>query len=83
MLAYVTQRYPFATDVATDGPPEAMVRRQLMPALAALGLIVAGGVVPVALVAYGVCNSVWTLEQSAVIWQLVPTPGSPGADRAR
>jgi YidC/Oxa1 family membrane protein insertase len=51
MLAYVTQRYPFATDVATDGPPEAMVRRQLMPALAALGLIVAGGVVPVALVA--------------------------------
>jgi YidC/Oxa1 family membrane protein insertase len=82
MLAYVTQRYFVATNIVTDGLPEAMFRaQQLMPALSALGLIVAGGVVPVALVTYWVCNSVWTLGQSAVIWQWFPTPGSPAAAR--
>jgi YidC/Oxa1 family membrane protein insertase len=83
-LAYVTQRYLVAPNLVTDHVPEAMARaQQMMPAISALGLIVAGGVVPVALLAYWVCNSVWTLGQSAVIWRWFPTPGSPAADRAR
>ena len=61
-LAYVTQRYLVAPNTVTDGLPEAMARaQQLMPALSAVGLLVAGGVVPVALLAYWVCNSMWTL----------------------
>ncbi|MGH3458811.1 membrane protein insertase YidC [Aeromicrobium sp.] len=79
-LAYVTQKYLVAPNTVTDGLPEAMVSaQQMMPAFLALGLIAAGGVVPVALLAYWVCNSVWTLAQSAVIWHWFPTPGSPAA----
>jgi len=81
-LAFVTQRYLVATNTVTDGLPEAMaVVQQLLPALSAAGLLVAGGVVPVALLAYWVCNSVWTLGQAAVIWRWFPTPGSPAAAR--
>lgn len=83
-LSYVTQRYLVATNTVTDGLPEAMGRaQQLMPALSALGLLVAGGVVPVALLAYWVCNSAWTLAQAAVIWRWFPTPGTPAAARAQ
>ena len=61
--------------------PEAMARaHQLMPALSAVGVLVAGGVVPVALLVYWVCNAVWTLGQSAVVWRWFPTPGSPAAE---
>jgi YidC/Oxa1 family membrane protein insertase len=82
-LSYITQRYLVATNTVTDGLPEAMVRaQQLVPALSVVGLIVAGGVVPVALLVYWVCNSAWTLGQSAVIWRWFPTPGSPAARRA-
>jgi YidC/Oxa1 family membrane protein insertase len=82
-LAYVTQRYLVATNTVTDGLPEAVARaQQMMPALSAIGLIVAGGVVPVALLAYWMCNSVWSLGQAAVIWHWFPTPGSPAASRA-
>ena len=83
-LAYVTQRYFVAPNTVTDGLPEAFATaQQMMPALSALGLLVAGGVVPAALLAYWVCNSVWTLGQSAVIWHWFPTPGSPAGSRAR
>ncbi len=83
-LAYVTQKYFAAPNVVTEGLPEAVARaQQLMPALSALGLLVAGGFVPVALLAYWVCNSVWTLGQSAVIWHWFPTPGPPADSRAR
>lgn len=83
-LAYVTQRYLVAPNAVTDGLPEAVATAQhMMPALSALGLIVAGGVVPVALLAYWMCNSMWTLGQSAVIWRWFPTPGSLAAGRAR
>ncbi len=79
-LSYVTQRYLIAPNTVTDGLPEAFARaQQMMPALSALGLIVAGGAVPVALLAYWVCNSMWTLGQSAVIWRWFPTPGSPAS----
>jgi YidC/Oxa1 family membrane protein insertase len=83
VLSYVTQKYLVAPNLVTDGMPEAMATaQQLMPMLSALGLLVAGGVVPVALLAYWVCNATWTLAQSAVVWRWFPTPGSPAAARA-
>lgn len=81
-LSYVTQRYVLASNTLTDGMPEAMVTAQrVMPALSAVGMVVAGGVVPVALLAYWVCNSTWTLGQSAVIARWFPTPGTPAHAR--
>lgn len=81
-LAYVTQRYFVATNTVTDGLPEAMVTaQQMMPALSAIGLVVAGGFVPTALLVYWICNSTWTLGQSVVIWRWFPTPGTPAAGR--
>ena len=81
-LTYLAQRYFVAPNTVTDGLPEAMAGAQrMMPALSALGLLVAGGVVPAALLAYWACNSLWTLAQSAVIWRWFPTPGSPAAGR--
>ncbi len=83
-LAYVTQKYLVAPNTVTDGLPEAMAKaQQLMPALSAVGLLVAGGVVPLALLVYWVCNSMWTAGQSAVIRHWFPTPGSPAAAQAR
>ncbi len=81
-LSLVTQRYLVAPNTVTDGLPEAVARaQQMMPALSAFGLLVAGGVVPMALIVYWVCNSLWTLGQSAVIWRWFPTPGSRAALR--
>ena len=51
--------------------------QQLLPMVSAVGLLVAGGVVPVALLVYWVCNGAWTLGQSAVVWRWFPTPGHP------
>lgn len=83
-LSYATQKYLVAPNTVTDGLPEAVATaQQMMPALSALALIVVGGFVPVALLAYWVFNSVWTLGQSAVIWRWFPTPGSPAASRTR
>ena len=83
-LTYVTQKYVVAPNTVTDGLPDAMATaQQLMPALSAVCLIVAGGVIPVALLAYWVCNSAWTLSQAAVIARWFPTPGSPAAARQR
>jgi YidC/Oxa1 family membrane protein insertase len=82
VLTYLTQKYLVGPNVVTDGMPEAMATaQQLVPMLSAVGLLVAGGVVPVALLAYWVCNSAWTLAQSAVVWRWFPTPGSPAAAR--
>ena len=83
-LSYVTQRFLVAPNTVVDGVPEAMARiQQMLPMISAVGLVVAGGVVPVALLVYWVCNGVWTLGQSAVVWRWFPTPGSPAATRAR
>jgi YidC/Oxa1 family membrane protein insertase len=83
MLSFVTQRYLIAPNAVVDGVPEAVARvQQLMPMVSAVGLVVAGGVVPVALLVYWVCNAVWTLGQSAVVWRWFPTPGSPAATQA-
>jgi YidC/Oxa1 family membrane protein insertase len=81
-LSYVTQKHVVAPNTVLDSTSEAVVRaHQLMPALSAAGLVVAGGVVPVALLLYWVANSSWTLGQSAVIARWFPTPGSTAAAR--
>lgn len=82
LSSYVTQKYVVAPNTVLDAVPETMVRaQQLLPALSAIGLLVAGGIVPVALLVYWVVNSTWTLGQAAVITRWFPTPGSPAAAR--
>ncbi|MFW6775401.1 YidC/Oxa1 family membrane protein insertase [Nocardioides sp. CPCC 205120] len=82
VLSYVTQRFLVLPNLVLDGAPEAVVSAQrLMPALSALGLVAAAGVVPVALLVYWVGNATWTLGQSAVVARWFPTPGSPAAVR--
>lgn len=79
-LSYLTQRFLVAPATVVEGLPEAVARaQQLMPAVSAAGLLVAGGVVPVALLAYWVVNNLWTCGQSLVVWRFFPTPGSPAA----
>ncbi|MEO6512746.1 MAG: membrane protein insertase YidC [Nocardioides sp.] len=81
-LGYVTQRYLVAPNTVTDGLPQAVVSAQhLLPVVSAVSLLVAGGVVPVALLVYWVSSSSWTLAQSAVIARWFPTPGTPAAAR--
>jgi YidC/Oxa1 family membrane protein insertase len=81
-LAYVTQKLLIAPNTGLADVPEVISRtQQLMPAISALGLLVAGGAVPVALLVYWVCNSTWTLGQSAVIRRWFPAPGT-AASRA-
>ncbi len=82
MVSWVTQKFFVLPNTVTDGMPDAMIRvHHLMPVLSAAGMIVAAGVVPVGLLLYWLCNSLWTLAQSAVIWRWFPTPGSAAALR--
>lgn len=81
-VTYAVQRYLVAPTLVTADLPEAMARaQQLMPFVSAAGIVVVGGVVPVALLGYWLCNAVWTAGQSAVIWRWFPTPGSAAAGR--
>ena len=81
-LSYVTQRFFVSPNTSLDGLPEAMATaHRVMPALSAVGLLVAASVVPVTLLAYWVLNSAWTLGQSAVITRWFPTPGTEAARR--
>ncbi|WP_377325739.1 membrane protein insertase YidC [Pimelobacter simplex] len=81
-LSFVTQRFVVAPNTVLADLPDAMVQaQQLMPLLSAAGLLLTGGIAPVALLAYWVCNAGWTLAQSAVITRWFPTPGSPAAAR--
>jgi YidC/Oxa1 family membrane protein insertase len=83
LLSYLTQKFFVMPNPVTDGMPGAVLRaHELLPAMSALGLLAAAGVVPVALLAYWVCNSLWTLVQSAVVWRWFPTPGSPAGLRS-
>lgn len=93
LLSYVTQRVfvrqntpPLAVPDGPNGErseiAEAMVRTQtLLPTLSAAGMLLAGGVVPVALLVYWVCSQAWTMGWSAAVWRCWPTPGSPAAER--
>ena len=79
-LSFVTQQYFVAPNTVLPAGPELMGKvQQMMPALCAVGLLIAGGIVPVALLIYWMCNQAWTLGQSAVVWRWFPTPGSPAA----
>ena len=83
ILSFVTQKFLVAPNTVLSDVPEMMARiQQMTPALSAIGLVVAGGVVPVALLVYWVCNAAWTLGQAAVVFRWFPTPGSPAASRA-
>ena len=65
VLSYITQKYLVVPNTVLTDVPEAMAQtQQMMPALSALGLLVAGGIVPVALLIYWVCNAARTLAQS-------------------
>ncbi len=82
LVSLLTQRYLVAPNTVTEGMPEAMLSaQQLAPLLSAGGMLLAGGVVPVALLAYWVMSGLWTCGQAAVIRRWFPTPGSPAAQR--
>jgi YidC/Oxa1 family membrane protein insertase len=82
-LAFVTQRYVVAPNTVTDGLPQAVATAQhLVPLASAVSLLVAGSVVPLALLVYWACSGAWTVAQSAVITRWFPTPGTPAAARA-
>lgn len=84
LLSFVNQRYLVQPNTFVADLPEAVGRvQQVMPALSAVGLLVAGAVVPVALLTYWVCNNLWTAGQSAVVYRWFPTPGTPAAARSR
>jgi YidC/Oxa1 family membrane protein insertase len=83
LLGYLTQRYLVAPNTVLDSVPGAVARvQQLMPLASATGILVAAGVVPLALLVYWVTNATWTCAQSAVIMRWFPTPGSPAWTRA-
>nr|WP_245916947.1 hypothetical protein [Nocardioides gansuensis] len=82
-VTYFTQKHLVTPNLVTADLPEMVARtQQLMPLLSALGLVVAGGVVPLAMLVYWTCNALWTCGQSAVICRWFPTPGSPAAKSA-
>jgi YidC/Oxa1 family membrane protein insertase len=84
LLSFLTQKYLVGPNTVAADIPEAMARLQhVLPTLSAIGMLVAAGFVPVALLVYWVCNAAWTLGQSAVVWRWFPTPGSPAAMRSR
>jgi YidC/Oxa1 family membrane protein insertase len=83
LLGYVTQRYLVAPNTVLGPVPGIVMRvHQLVALASAVGLLVAAGVVPLALLVYWVVNATWTLAQSAVIARWFPTPGSVAAARA-
>jgi YidC/Oxa1 family membrane protein insertase len=82
-LSYVTQKQFVVPNTVLTAMPDAMARAQrVLPVVSATSLLLAAGVVPVAMLTYWVCNGAWTLGQSAVVWRWFPTPGSPAAARA-
>jgi YidC/Oxa1 family membrane protein insertase len=82
LVSFLTQRHLIAPNTVTEGMPDAMLSaQQLAPLLSAGGMLLAGGVVPVALLAYWVMSGLWTCGQAAVIRRWFPTPGSPAALR--
>lgn len=65
VLTYATQRFLVAP---AEGLPETVGRvQQLMPGISAAGLLVAGGAVPVLLLASWVLNALWTLAQTTLL----------------
>lgn len=64
--------------------PEAVRRvQQLRPAVSAVGLLMAGAIVLVALLTSWVCATLWTAGWSAVVYRWFPSVDSPAAARSR
>lgn len=64
-------------NLVLDGMPAAFADAQrMMPALSAVGVLVAASAVPVGLLVYWVASNAWTLGQQAVVTRWFPTPGS-------
>lgn len=58
ILSYLTQRFLVAPNMVMTEAPEVLAKtQQMMPAISAIGLVIAGSVVPVALLVYWVCNT--------------------------
>lgn len=76
-LSYVTQRWFVLPNMTLEGLPQQMVDvHRLLPAISAVGVLVAAGAVPVGLLVYWLASNAWTLAQSAVVCRWFPTPGS-------
>ncbi|MEO9323733.1 membrane protein insertase YidC [Nocardioides sp. C4-1] len=81
-LGFVTQKVFAQQNMNTADLPESMASAQrIVPFVSSIGILVAGHVVPVALVFYWACGAVWTCAQTAVVWRWFPTPGTPAARR--
>lgn len=77
-LVYLTQRWFVLPNTVLDGLPEPMAQaQQLLPALSAVGVLVAAATVPAGLLLYWLVSNLWTLGQQAVVTRWFPTPGSP------
>ena len=77
-LSYATQRWFVLPNTSLDGLPAQMADvHRFMPAMSAVGLLLAAGAVPVGLLVYWVISNAWTLAQQAVVCRWFPTPGSP------
>lgn len=77
-LSYASTRWFALPNTVLEGMPEAMVSAQrLMPALSAVGVLVAAGAVPVGLLVYWVATNAWTAGQQFAIARWWPTPGTP------
>lgn len=82
LLQFATQRYLVGSNTSTADLPEAMATaQQWVPLLSAGGMLLAGGIVPVALLVYWGCSALWTTGQTAVIVRWFPTPGTPAHAR--
>ncbi|WP_139983055.1 membrane protein insertase YidC [Nocardioides litoris] len=81
LLGFTTQRLLVADNTSTDVPEQMAQAQRLVPFVSAGGMLLAGGVVPVALLWYWVCGALWTFGQTWVIWRFFPTPGTPAAAR--
>ncbi len=76
-LSYLTQRYAVLPNMVLDGMPDGFAEVQrMMPAVSALGILVAAVAVPFGLLVYWVATNAWTLAQQGLIVRFAPTPGS-------
>lgn len=79
-VGYLTQRFLVAPNSSVEDLPEQLARfSQLAPALSALGVLLAAGFVPVAVLVYWVANGTWSCAQAAVVHRWFPSPGTPAA----
>lgn len=80
VLSYVTTRWFSLPNMSlTDMPPQLVAVQRMMPALSAVGVLMAAAAVPLGLLVYWVASNGWTCGQQAAICRWWPTPGTPAA----